>query len=259
MASNSNSTEKDSVIDGIRVYGHDSSSDDGIRVYAAPNRSSRYSSSFLNDDRFTSCKSYDFDQLFKLVSFLNSNNLLRSKTASHKKSVRKVEVCKLNGYIDLYTLKTINPYESKYEVDHIFEIQCFVFVVAAALHSFDGDNHGRVIFDLLQEQLNDVINSEINLNVTDKDTNLVKMNVFKVFIKMRYVHQDRGIADFLRTSNFDKSINQYCSCLKTACTKIREKLVLLKHEAETNSTLKIKYAWQKIIEEFDLFYFSLKL
>ena len=261
MASNTNSTKKESINDGVRVYGTSSTSDDGIRVYAASSRSTRYSSSnsSLIDDRFSTRQSYNFDELYKLVGFINSNNLLRSKTISHKKNVRKLEVCNFNGNVDLYTLQTIDIQEPKYEVDHVLEIQCFVFVVAAALHNFEDDNHGRIIFEHLREKLSTVINSNINLNVTDRNTNLVKMNVFKVFIKMRWVHRDRGIADFLKTSNFDKCIDRYCNCLKKACEGIREQLVIFKNEADTNDSLKVRYAWQKFLDEFDLFFTSMKI
>lgn len=260
MASNNsiNMSEKDS--DGIRVYEAHSILDDGIRVFAVSDRSSRYSSSSesLIDERFSMCKTYDFDQLHDLVSFLNSNNLLRS-TVGHKKNIRRIQVANYNSNIDLYTQKTIDPHDTKYEVDHIFEIQCFVFVIAAALHTFDGDKNGRETFNKLREKLSNVINSNVNLNITDRNTNLVKMNVFKVFIKMRWVYRDRGLADFLRNSNFDKPIERYCSCLKRVCLSIRDQLVLHKKNSESSETLKIKYAWEKIIEEFDNFYHSLKI
>lgn len=249
--------------DGIRVYeGASSSSSEisdnqSIRVYSVNSASySDKSSSCLGENRFFYKYSYNFEELNKLASYITKNNVLRYKIVSHKKNVRKLLVCKNNNNIDLYCMKTIDPNDSKFEVDHIYEIQCFAYVVASALHNIGNSEEALVILNQISERLSKVLESNVNLNVTDRTTNLTKMNVFKVFIKMRWAQKDLSLEESLRKSNFDKDITHFCNKLKYAIHSIKYQLEILMNNAESGL---IRFAFKKIIEEFDIFNKSLKL
>ena len=169
----------------------------------------------LNFIASSSSKLNKEDSFNDLYSFLTSKNLLRS--LPHKKSKKKLEIAKLNNDIDLYTMQKIDdPNNSKYHIDHIFELQCFAYIVASALHKFDGDRHGRDTFAKVRDGLVKLINSNFNLNVTDKQANLVKMNIFKEFIRRRRNDSSISIVALLRnTPNFNKNIYHFCSTLQT--------------------------------------------
>lgn len=190
-----------------------------------------------------------------LYSFLTSRNTLRS--LPHKKWKKKLEVARLNNGLDLYTMQPITDAGNiNNHVDHIFELQCFAYIVASALHKLDGDQHGRVTFAKVQTNLVKLINSTDNLNVTDKQTNLVKMNIFKEFIRRRRNDSSLSIVAMLRsTSSFNKNIYHFCSQLRTACKKIKEKLL--------NFSIDPLYVhnniYKKILDEFDIFYSSLQI
>lgn len=172
----------------------ETNSDDGIRVYASsieyPESDRKKDDvSFLDADGihvYSACSdtnydiqigSRDFSEIANMVSFIHKNNLLRN--GSHKKNKHKMQVSKYNDDIDLYTLQKIDPCKANYNVDHIFEIQCFSYVIATALHNLN-DDRGRVLLGKLRERLVIAINIPANLNVTEKHTNLTKMNAFKV-------------------------------------------------------------------------------
>ncbi len=214
------------------------SSIDGIRVYAVSQPISKTGNSF--DDLFT---------------FIISKKLLRS--LPHKKLKKKLKISKLNDDMDLYTNQKIDAQSSQYHLDHIFEIQCFVHVVASALHNLDGDKHGQSTFTSIRDKLVNVINADFNLNVTDSQANLVKMNIFKEFIKRRRSDSNPSLIAFLRnSSNFDKNLFHFCSTLRRACKMIREQLLLyMNHQSMPNHY----DAFKRIIEEFDVFYNSMKI
>ena len=163
------------------------------------------------------------NKITKLASYILSNNLLRSRIFSHKKhNSKKIQVAQLNNNIDLYDMQNIDVYDAKYEVDHIFEIQCMAYVVACALHNFNNNDDGRKIFEIVQNRVVQVINSHCNLNVTDRKTNLVKMNVFREFIKLKSSKPSYNISikHFLNSSNFDKNVDKFCIVLKLSLIHI---------------------------------------
>lgn len=202
---------------------------------------------------FRSAQTSKFDEL---VNLIKSNKMLRCKTFSHKKSLKKIAVSKNNGDIDLYTGLPIDASELKYQVDHIFEVQCFAYVIASALYNLDGLDDGRVIFSQLQDQLVGIINADFNLNVTDQTTNLVKMNIFRDFIKKRKLNL--SLVKLLRDSNFQKCIVQFCKTLRRVCDEIKNQLKHFYNELPLDDATK-KYAVQKIINEFELFYQSMQI
>ena len=165
--------------DGIRVYASsvrpsklvdsklNNNDDDGISVYAAPS----------DTNYVVRVGPQNFDDIDTMCSFINKNNLLRSRC--HHKHKDKIRISTMNNHIDFYTENKINPYDDKYNVDHIYEIQCFTYIVASALHNMD-DDKGRALFAKLRDYLIRAINVPANLNITDKQTNLTKMNAFKV-------------------------------------------------------------------------------
>lgn len=270
--SNNHRSQSTSNSDGIRVYAplsanskdvdenNKSTRNDGIRVYDSSSDAAASSSSFsMFDNRFFKTDAYNFSEIVKFVSYIINKNKLRNKGLSHKKYVHKLEVAKKNNNIDLYSDETIDPQDSNYEVDHIFEIQCFAYIIAAALHQFDGSDHGRAIFEELNETLIDVINSPANLNVTHKKTNLIKMNVVKVFIKMRWIDSSLKLADCLRKSNYNKSIDLFCERLKFSSKSIRHKIETSLNEAKITGLSRNIRAWMRILEEFDIFYNSMKI
>jgi hypothetical protein len=129
--------------------------------------------------------------------------------------------------------------------------------VASALHNLDGDKHGQSTFTSIRDKLVNVINADFNLNVTDSQANLVKMNIFKEFIKRRRSDSNPSLIAFLRnSSNFDKNLFHFCSTLRRACKMIREQLLLyMNHQSMPNHY----DAFKRIIEEFDVFYNSMKI
>ena len=262
MASHNQSELNFAKNDGIRVYAGSSSGsskkcdNQGIRVYSviADSYKADKSSTCLGENRPFYNYSYNFEELNKLASFINKNNVLRYKIVSHKKNVRKLSVSKNNNDIDLYCMEKIDPTDPKFEVDHIYEIQCMAYVVAAALHNIGNSEEALVILNQVSERLSKVLESNVNLNVTDQKTNKTKMNVFKVFIKMRWAQKD--LAELLRNSNFDKDISHFFNKLKYAMQSIRNQLDTLMNDAESGL---IRYAFKKIIEEFDIFNQSMKL
>lgn len=152
--------------------------DQGIRVYAAAGLSSNNQSEegirvYSGDD--ISIGPHKFREIDQFVNFINKNHYLRHKKINRK----KMSVVRSNDNKDLYSMQKINAQDNKYNVDHIFEIQCYSYVIASALHNLNDDN-GRALFKKLRERLSNVINSNCNLNVTDKNTNLTKMNAIKV-------------------------------------------------------------------------------
>jgi hypothetical protein len=210
----------------------------------------------LNTGVFSSKKSNKEDSFNDLYSFLTSKNLLRS--LPHKKSKKKLEIAKLNNDIDLYTMQKIDdPSNSKYHIDHIFELQCFAYIVASALHKIDGDRHGRDTFAKVKESLVKLINSNFNLNVTDNQANLVKMNIFKEFIRRRRNDSSISIVALLRnTHNFNKNIYHLCSTLRLVCKQIRDQLRFY-----SSDSLYANYQtiYNNILVEFDSFYNSMMI
>lgn len=201
------------------------------------------------------------NKITKLASYILSNNLLRSRVFSHKKhNAKKIQVAQLNDHIDLYDMQKIDVFDAKYEVDHIFEIQCMAYVVACALSNFKSNDDGRELFEKVRNRLVQVINSHCNLNVTDRKTNLVKMNVFREFIKLKCSNPDCNIPIkyFLNSSNFDKSVDNFGQILKKACKGVRSELEdYIENIEESHLTTKnekiIKHALVRILEEFDIF------
>lgn len=189
-----------------------------------------------------------------LFTYILSKNLLRS--LPHKKLKKKLHVSRLNSDIDLYTNKKIDDVtNSKYHLDHIVELQCFALIISEGLKNIEGDQTGHRTFSLLRERLVKIINSDFNLNVTDSQANLVKMNIFKEFIKRRRNNSNPSLISFLRNSaNFDKNIYHFCSTLRKALKCIREQLVNCMND--NSSTYN---AFKRIIEEFDIFYNSLQI
>lgn len=188
-----------------------------------------------------------------LFTYILSNNLLRS--LPHQKLKTKLHIAKLNSEIDLYTNQKISDVRSSsYQVDHIFELQCFSHVISMALSKLDCD---YAAFNVLRDRLVKIINSDFNLNVTDKQANLVKMNVFKEFIKRRRedsIHP--SLIRFFRNSpNFNKNISLFCCTLRNACKLIRQQLVIYMNESSKILSNVIK----RIIDEFDIFYNSLQI
>lgn len=203
-----------------------------------------------------------------LFSYILSNNVLRS--LPHQKLKKKLNICQLNSDIDLYTnKKIIDVRDSNYHVDHIFELQCFAHVISLALRNFiPSDLNGNTTFALVRDRLVKIINSDANLNVTDKQTNLVKMNVFKEYIKRRRNHDssssssssNTSLIRYLRTSpNFDKNISLFCSTLRNACKHIRDQLVTFMNESASSSLFLISNAIKRIIDQFDIFYNTMQI
>lgn len=190
-----------------------------------------------------------------LFTFILSKNLLRS--LPHKKQKKKLHIAKLNSDIDLYTNQKISDItSSRYHLDHIVELQCFAHVISISLRNIDNsDIDGHATFTLLRDRLVKIINSDFNLNVTDRQANLVKMNVFKEFIKRRRNDSNPSLISFLRNApNFDKNIYHFCSTLRNACKKIREQLISNMNESTTT-----QHAFKRIIDEFDIFYNSMQI
>ena len=210
----------------------------------------------LNFIASSSSKLNKEDSFNDLYSFLTSKNLLRS--LPHKKSKKKLEIAKLNNDIDLYTMQKIDdPNNSKYHIDHIFELQCFAYIVASALHKLDGDRHGKDTFAKVRDGLVKLINSNFNLNVTDNQANLVKMNIFKEFIRRRRNDSSISIVALLRnTPNFNKNIYHFCSTLRSVCKQIRDQLRFF-----TNDSLYANYQsiYNNILDQFDSFYNSMMI
>lgn len=195
----------------------------------------------------------------ELMSYILSKNNLRS--LPHKKLEKKLQISQLNGHVDLYNRQPIDARNSRFHLDHIFEVQCFAYVISIALHGFDGDEHGKLTYERLKDQLIKVINSDFNLNVTDRNTNLVKMNIFKEFIKRRQLDSHPSLLNYLRKStSFDKNIYCFCSTLRDSCRRIRSKLqeYITESYKETSNNSN-KQAYQRIIEEFDVFYNSMQI
>ena len=179
-----------------------------------------------------------------LSTFILSKNLLRS--LPHKKQKKKFHIAKLNSDIDLYTNQKISDVSSsRYHLDHIVELQCFAHVISLGLRNIDNnDKDGHATFSLLSDRLVKIINSDFNLNVTDRRANLVKMNVFKEFIKRRRNDSNPSLISFLRNApNFDKNIYHFCSPLRNECKKIREQLIF-----NMNETTSIQHAFKRIID-----------
>lgn len=189
-----------------------------------------------------------------LFTYILSKNLLRS--LPHKKLKKKLHVYKLNSDIDLYTNQKIDDItSSKYHLDHIFELQCFAHIISMGLKNIEGDQTGHSTFSLIHDRLKKIMNCDFNLNVTDRQTNLVKMNVFKEFIKRRRNNANSSLIGFLHNSaNFNKNIYHFCSTLRKASKCIREQLVIAMNE--NNSTYN---AYKGIVEEFDIFYNSMQI
>lgn len=204
----------------------------------------------LNFSAYSSSKLNKEESFNDLYSFITSKNLLRS--LPHKKSKKKLEIAKNNNDIDLYTMQKIeDPSNSKYHIDHIFELQCFAYIVASALHKLDGDRHGRDTFAKVRDSLVKLINSNFNLNVTEHQANLVKMNVFKEFIRRRRNDSSISIVALLRNNpNFNKNIYHFCSTLRSVCKKIREQLLINSNDSSNANNQSI---YKIIIEQFDLF------
>ena len=137
---------------------------------------------------------------------------MKSKCQFSFKKNKNLEIFKPNLKIDLYTGQVIDTNDKiYYQVDHVFEIQCFAYVIASALYKLDD---GRSIFDELKNEFIEIINTNKNLNVTDNTTNLVKMNVFRDYIKKRRYDSRISLIQLLQVSRFDKCIAQFCRALR---------------------------------------------
>ena len=77
------------------------------------------------------------------------------------------------------------------------------------------------------------------------------MNLFRNFIKKRKFNL--SLVKLLRDSNFQKCIVQFCKTLRRVCDEIKNQLKQLYNQLQIEERSK-KYAVQKIINEFELFY-----
>ena len=199
-----------------------------------------------------------FNQLY---THILSKNRLRS--LKHKKQDKKLHISTLNGGVDLYTLKPIDPNDTNNHIDHIFELQCFAYIVASALHNIDKfDDNGQQIFSKIRNQLVKVINADFNLNITDKTINLVKMNIFKTFLRLLRTDSHCTLRSLLDNCNsFTPNIDVFYCCLKDVCQKIKIKLQEYIGNINCNnpSLHIIKSVFIKILNEFCVFCHLMKI
>lgn len=238
---------------GIRVTCCDADGDNGIRVTSLAS---------ANPIQEFEIQPRNFVQIKKMSSHLHSKGAFR--TQSHKKNVTKEDVAKFFDGIDRYSNKKVNHHESLYHVDHIFEIQCFVNIIAMALHNVESPERGLEIFEQLREKLAKIINCNENLNITDKQTNLIKMNVFKSSLRLRWIDHNFSLKKQLQKSNFSKDIDLFLNVFKSVCLLLRNKLELVvkefaQHYELYNEKKDCLVGISRILNEFDNFVVSLKI
>lgn len=143
-----------------------------------------------------------------------------------------------------------------YHVDHIIEIQNFAYVVATALHNIDWKINGLELFRMIKEHLIACINIKSNLNITNKNTNLIKMNIMKTFMKLRWFKPELSLREVIERSSMKNCPKRICETIKKAYIAISSELT---QRIELEKDEFLKFALYRVREELRRMYISFKI